>query len=268
MWRAFAVLLLAGLSASAGAVELKNFRATYGGSLGPTRPDNKFLPGDLLFMTYEIHDLTLDPKTGHATFVADMELFDGQNKSVYKKDGTPVDVEPILGGNQLPSDVIIEVGRNQPAGKYSLKLTVTDRLAKKTKSFTYPFEVLPKGFGIIKVAAPAFGLPGQPYAIQFGLVDVGLDSKNMPNAEVTLNVLDATTQKPVRKPFVVSYPKDLPDDMKIEKESMVPVFFPFASLNRSGNFILDIEAKDKVGKKQAKMRLPLHVLDVGKILGK
>src|SRR5262249_6665342 len=79
------VLALAGLigliPALAGAVEIKNVRSVYGGFAGATRPDSKFLPGDVLFLEYELRGLTIGKETGIVSYYSELEFYkDGDTK--------------------------------------------------------------------------------------------------------------------------------------------------------------------------------------------
>src|SRR5947209_13288743 len=116
-------VLLALVPASAPALEFKNVRPSYG-PLGATRHDTKCLPGDILFISYEISGLKLDDKVKKAVYVTLLEVFDASNKNpdgtaktIFKKE-TPNEVIPQLGGNTIPGDLHVIMGRNQTAGKY------------------------------------------------------------------------------------------------------------------------------------------------------
>jgi len=86
---------LAFVPSSAQALELKNFRMAHG-PLGATRVATKFLPGDYLFITYEIEGLKVDDKN-KASFVTLVEVFDAANKTIFSKE-TPNVLIPQLGG--------------------------------------------------------------------------------------------------------------------------------------------------------------------------
>jgi len=110
-------VLLAGLMAlspsAAQALELKNFRMAYG-HLGATRVSSKFLPGDLLFMTYEVDGLKVDDKN-KASFVTLVEVFNAGNKTIFAKE-TPNVIIPQLGGSRIPGDFHVTMGTDQPPG--------------------------------------------------------------------------------------------------------------------------------------------------------
>src|SRR4051812_12370220 len=85
------------LPAQAGALEIKNIRSTYGPQ-GPTRADNKLLPGDSLFLMYDIVGLAIDQASGSAQFFVTMEIFDAKKKSIFKKDNNLNERLASLGG--------------------------------------------------------------------------------------------------------------------------------------------------------------------------
>lgn len=252
-------LVFLAVPTAAPAVELKNFRACYAPlPYGATRADAKCLPGDFIFVTYDIEGLKFDEKTGKASFVTVLELFNDQAEKILHKE-TPTEVVPHLGGSRMPGDLHVQMGRNQKPGKYRIRLTVQDRLAKEIKSHVYPFEMLPQTFGIAGIVAPAIGFPGQHHSTEFALVDLTLDAKKQPDVEVTMRVLD-DSGKQVATPIVSSMPRDLPAGADLEKENFVPMRYPIY-LNRSGRFTIEILAKDKVGNKEARLTYQLNVLD-------
>jgi len=255
----FALAALAFAAGSAHAVEIKNVRPCFG-PLGATRTDAQCLPGDFLFITYDIEGLKFDDKTGKANYLTILELFDNKAKQVFKKE-TPNEVSSQLGGNRMPGDLHVIMGRNQEPGKYHIRLTVADRLSKETKSTVYSFDLKPQGFGMIGVTAPAVGFPGQHYIASFAIIDMALDAKKAPNVDVTMKILDEAGQ-PVTTPIISKLPRDLPMDLDLGKENFVPMQFPIY-LNRAGRFTIDITAVDAAGSKTATVRYPLTVLDIG-----
>jgi hypothetical protein len=254
----FAILL--SMPASALAVEIKNFRPCYAPlPFGATRTGVKCLPGDFIFFTYDIEGLKFDPKTGKASFVTILELFDDKAKPVFDAKKTPNEVIPQLGGTRMPGDVHLQMGRSQKPGKYILRLTVQDRIANEAKSHTHSFELLPQTFGFAGVSAPGVGFSGQYYAAQFALIDMTLNDKKQPDVKIEMRVLDEN-EKPVAPSVFSTLPQDLPAEANLAKENFVPIHFPL-HLNRPGRFIIDILAKDNLGNREARLTYPLYVLD-------
>jgi hypothetical protein len=246
------------------AIEIKNVRPSYG-PLGSLRTGTKFLPGDLLFMTFDIDGLSLEEKTGKAVYETKLEFLDDKQKPLYESK-TRNEVIPNLGGARMPGDLHLIIGKDFAAGKYTVKLTVTDKLAKQSKAIIYPIQVLPRDFGFIGVMAPAVGLNGQSYLAEWGLVGFAPDAKTkLPNAEITIRVLDQN-DKPVVAETKITLPNDLPLNLGNAPE-LVPITLPLF-LNRTGQFQIDIVAVDKNAKNaQIQMRFPLTVVEIGTVTG-
>lgn len=262
LWVLVLSFLLPGLAHS---LEVKNVRLTHG-AWGATRLEDKFMPGDYLFMMYDLEGITVDEKTGKASYLIVMEVIDSQGKTIFKQE-SPNEVVPMLGGNRLPGKLDVIMGRQQAPGKYWVRLNITDRISKENKVFHKIFHLVEPGFGFIGVVAPAIGVPGQHYLVQMALVDMTLDGKNQPNVDISMRILDETGTTPVAKPILTSFPKDLPEDADLKKNNFQPLQVP-VYLNRPGRFIIEVDAVDKNGNKQSKLRIPLTVLDLTTIGGR
>jgi hypothetical protein len=261
MWTSIALAsVLAWTPGQADKLALTHGRNTYG-VLGATRPDNKLLPGDTLVFSYDIEGVKADA-TGKILYSVAMEVTDGAGKAIFTQ--TPKDLEAYvpLGGNSLPAYASARVGLDQPAGKYTVKVTVTDRSTKASGSISAAYEVLEKGFGIVnlKTSADAEGnvaVPfpgeGQSLWINFATVGFGRD-KDQPNLSVTMRVLDESGKPTLEKPFTGEINKDVPKNAQA-----VPMQF-MLDLNRAGKFTVELKATDKTSGKTATVTLPLTVL--------
>ena len=156
-----ALVVLCMVPSLAPALEIKNVRPSFG-PMGARRDETKFLPGDVLWINYDIEGLTFDEKTGKANYETKLEFLDDKGTVKFERK-TPNEVTADLGGTRMPGDLHVIMGQNLPDGKYTVKLTVLDKLAKVSKSIVYPIQVLPPAFGFVAVMAPAVGLPGQQY---------------------------------------------------------------------------------------------------------
>ncbi len=259
-----ALSLLGIVVPSATALELTNVRPSYG-PLGATRVNTKCVPGDSLFLTYDIEGLKINEKTGRASYVTTLELIDGTGQVAFKKE-TPNDVAPQLGGTRMPGDLFVILPRTEKPGKHKVRLTVNDSLAKETKSFEYAFDVVPPEFSFVGVTAKAVGFPGESYLANFAIVDMTLDAKKQPSVDIVMRVYEGTGKKWVTLPLLSNLPKDLPDEIDLKKENFVPMQFPIY-LNRTGTFILEVMAHDKLSKKTIQLRYPLTVLDITGVAG-
>jgi hypothetical protein len=269
------VALFAALSmtpAQAGSMTLSNPRINYG-ELGSPRPDNKLLPGDVFFLSFDIDGIKVSPE-GRVKYGMAMEVTDSTGKSIFKQ--MPVERDDFLplGGTKLPARAYVSVGPDQPAGTYTCKVTVSDLSDKEkqvSKSIEQKFEVTPRGFGIVqlytsadaegKIPAPLVGVAGQALFVHFAVIDFkreGKDAKDQqPNITIEMVVYDKNSQPTLPKPTV----KQIPDeaDGKVDEKVLgVPMRF-LVPLNLEGGFLIELKATDNVSKKSAKVYLPLQV---------
>lgn len=244
-------------------LSLANVRTTYG-ALGIVRADNKVLPGDQVFVTFDIEGITVDPASGKVLYSMLTEILDGKDKLLHKQE--PRDLETInaLGGSTVPAFVQLECGLDQEPGEYRVRVTVTDRTAKKSVSMSRSFQVLKPDFGIVRLTATpdqegqaltaVFGA-GQSLWVHCSLVGFGRDkAKGQPDATIELRVLDEKGKPTLTQPFAGQINKDVPAAAR-----GVPVQF-LVALNRPGKFTVEIKATDQVAKKTSTLSFPLQVL--------
>src|SRR5467141_3392458 len=148
MWTTLAfVAALSAAPGQAGELQLTNPRPTYG-VLGPQRPDNQILPGDIFSIAFDIENLTTD-KEGKVMYNMGMELINPEGKTEYKREPeqTPLTIFNVLGGYRIPAFAHAQTGPDTAKGKYVLKVTVVDRGNKNRKPVTLAqgFEVKEKG---------------------------------------------------------------------------------------------------------------------------
>jgi hypothetical protein len=258
-----AALAFAPAQAPAGSLNLTNVRTTYG-ELGGTRADAPLLPGDVLFVGFDIEGVSVDPE-GRVVYTMAMEVADKAGKPVFKQDpAQKIDFVP-LGGNKLPARAFITVGLDQPAGEYTLRVTVTDQGTKATKALEKKFTVLPKDFGIVAVytsvdpdgrfVAPTTGIVGQSLYVQFGVVGFARDpAKRQPGVTVEMMPLDEAGKPTLQKPQVFNL-----DAGVDEKDPGFSVRF-LIPLTRAGKFTVRLKATDRVANKTYTFNLPLAVV--------
>jgi hypothetical protein len=244
-------------------LQLSNVRMTIG-ELGPARPDNKVLPGDILFVGFDIDGITVDPN-GQAKYSMAMEVLDKAGKPIFKQNPRDLDDFVPLRGNKLPARAFVTVGLDQEAGEYTCKVTVTDSASKASNSLTTKFQVLKRDFGVVSVytsydgggaiSAPTTGFVGQSLFIQFAVASFQRDPKTkQPNVELEYNVLDEKGQP------LLAQPKKHTVDSGVEADKgAFPFGFPLF-MNRPGKFTARIIARDKVANKESKYELPVTVL--------
>jgi hypothetical protein len=283
------LLLISALSLSpsqVGAMALTNIRATYG-ELGATRPEGKFLPGDVLFVGFDIENIVISEE-GQVVYEMAMEVLDKNNKPIFKQDpAKKTDFVP-LGGTKLPARAFITIGLDQEPGTYTMKLSVTD-LAKSaaknnTKTFTKNFEVTKREFGIVAVytsvddrgniAAPTSGQVGQSVFVQFGVVNFerkvppvdpkapkpAKDAKpTPPQPDVTFEMvtLDARGKPTLGKPIQYKLTSEVSEkDQSFSMRFLLP-------MTRAGKYTVRLKATDNHTKKESTFDLPISVIEPG-----
>ena len=245
-----------------GTLELTNVRMTVG-ELGPPRKDAKLLPGDILFIAFDIAGLTIDAD-GMAKYAMAMEVTDGAGKAIFKQDPRDLADFVPLGGNRLPARAFITIGLDQDAGAYSCKITVTDPTTKASNSLSVKFEVLKRDFGIVAVftsydergalSAPTSGIVGQTIFIQLSVASFERNPKTkQPNIEFLFEVLDEKGQATLAKPR-----KETQDKGLDEKSGAFGMRFPLF-MSRTGKFTFRVTATDKISNKKSTYELPITI---------
>ena len=118
MWATLTLMCALSLApGQAGDLQLSNPRATFG-RLGPTRPDKKFLPGDVYFVTFDIEGLKFDG--GNAQYGMKMDLFDPSGKPMFKSLDQPNTLFTIQGGGRVTSDAHAVIQTDTKPGEYTL----------------------------------------------------------------------------------------------------------------------------------------------------
>ncbi|MBN9521965.1 hypothetical protein J0H58_26200 [bacterium] len=259
---ALAAATLAPAQPPAGALQLNNVRLTVG-ELGPARKDSKLLPGDVLFIAFDIDGLSMEAD-GKTLYTVGMEVTDAANKLLFKQDPRELrDTVPLRGG-KMPARAYVTIGLDQPAGAYTCKLTVTDPKAKATNSFSVKFEVLKGDFGLVainptrdvrgSIVAPASGVVGETLWVQYTVVGFGRDTKTkQPNIDFTLEFFDDKSQPTLAQPIRDNLSAGI-DEKDAVFGHQVPLF-----MNRPGRFTLRVTAVDKVTNKRATFDLPIRV---------
>lgn len=268
---ATALAFAAGQPPAAGKLTLTNVRNTHG-ELGGTRPDNKFLPGDVVFAAFDIEGLTVGPK-GDVKYSMQMEVTDKNNKRIFPPANEPLtpairnDYVP-LGGSKLPGRAFVTVGMDQEPGECTLRLIVKDETSTAQQVLLRKFEVLKRDFGIAavfasqdeagSVPAATTGVVGSMIFIRYGIVNFTRDpNTKQPNVVVEITTLDATNTPTLKEPVIREYKSGVPEDRLGFPDG---VALPFT---REGKFTVRIKATDKVANKSYTFDLPVAAVPPG-----
>src|SRR5262249_43173910 len=148
---------------SSGSFNLANARTTYD-ILGVPRTDTKFLPGDKVVLSFDIKGIQPD-SSGKVLYSIAMEVTDGKGVVQFKQAPRDTETSLALGGSRLPAFASLQIGTDQPPGDYTVKVAVTDRVSKASKTLTQTYQVLPKGFGLVRLATTVD--PGGQFPLPF-----------------------------------------------------------------------------------------------------
>ncbi len=249
-------------------LEITDLRFTYG-LLGAKRPKAEFLPGDKVFLAYKVKNMKLDSK-GRALYSLSMKILDPTGQ--VRNEQLPENKVAInyLGGNLMPSAFKGDIPLDIPPGTYTIVLTLTDRLSKQTAEAKIQGKALPMDFGIIhvepsgdplgQVPTPPLGVLGEVLYVNFATVGFARDEKSkQPHLKVSLRLLDENGEATMKEPLMGEVPQpneSLPESLKI-----IPLQFAF-TMNRTGNFTVELNAKDQLTGKTSQVTFPLTVLSL------
>jgi hypothetical protein len=247
--------------AQVGNLALTNVRPTQG-LLGPARADSRVLPGDTLWLEFDIEGITV-AADGKVQYSMALEVTDSNGKVAFRQNPTDLETLASLGGKSVPAQAHVDVGLDQPAGDYTVKVTVTDRASKQTQSFTQKLQVLPAAFGIVQLKATsdpdgtvpaALVATGETVWINWATVSFGRDrAKQQPHLEFEMRILDENGKPTLTKADTGAIKQDvLPSDKLLGGQ------FP-VSANRAGKFTVELKAVDKIAGKSATATFPLTV---------
>lgn len=264
-----ALTLIAFAPAQAGTLKLTNVRTTYG-ELGGTRPDTKYMPGDVVFFAYDIEGFTLS-ESGHVQYRMSMEVLDKNAKAIFKQDpADKVDFLP-LGGSKLPARAYVLLGLDMEPGPYTMKLTVVDTASMQQQTLEKTFEVIKLDFGIVgvyasvdergQIAASTTGQVGQSVFLQFATVGFEREkgvADPQPNVTVEMMPLDDGGKPTMKKPDTFTQSKD--SQTKLDKNDTNILFRFMLPMTRPGKYTVRLKATDNITKKTSTFDLPVTVL--------
>jgi hypothetical protein len=263
MWTSFAcaVGLMALAPGQADRLKLTNARFTYG-PLGMEHTITKIVPGDAFYLAFDIENA----KARNNTINYDMllEFVDSKDKVIFSQNNENNKVLNLLAGSRQPSYASVVIGTDTKPGKYTLRVTVRDRIAKKRARLTREFEVIKKTFAIVQLQAQAMRFVREPFQLVFRVEGFERNTKKLPEIVVTMTIVDEAGKATMAKPITMKLPpEDLSDEVEPQNVTSWPVQLAFP-LNRAGKFTIKLEATDKVAKKTIKLPYKITVLDTRK----
>jgi hypothetical protein len=245
-----------------GQLNLANVRTTHG-PLGPIRPGNKILPGDLVCLCFDVQGFQVN-SAGKVHYGVGLEATDSKGQMVFKNAPSDLELPVRTSGQPVPVCAKVEVGLASPPGKYDLKVTVVDRTAGTTASVTKGYDLVPLEFGIVrvsltndreaKVSAPTFS-PGHPGWINFTAVGFGRDKiQGQPHVTAAMRVLDQQGRSVLPHPSSGKISEGVPDQV-----GAVPMQFKL-TLTQTGRFTVELKATDETSGRTATVTFPIQVV--------
>ena len=260
MWTTIALLTALGAAPGASGLSLTHVRSTHG-PLGPQRNNESLAPGDILFLSFDIDGIRVDPE-GKVRYNMAMELNDAAGKMVFRQLPKEQEARASLGGDSVLANAQLSVGLDTPPGDYRMKVVVKDLATGQEQSLSRNVKVLPKDFALVRTTvsldadanypAAVFAC-GQIVWVHGSAVGFAPGGNKQPNVVFEMRVLDSAGKPTTANPVVGAPPKDLPADL-----SGLPLDFPL-TLNRPGKFTVELRATDRISGKKATMSFPIVV---------
>ncbi len=256
---------------SSAKLNLSGLRCTHG-LIGPSRAAAKFLPGDIVYLVFDIDGVTIG-KDGKVVYSMALEVTDKKSAVKHKVDPTErIDFAP-LGGGKVPGVAFVVVGVDLEPGEYNVKLTATDTSDKDTTkrpsgAVEFKFEVLKPDLGIVMVHATTdpegrnpthtTGFVGQFLWIQFAATGFKRDEKkNQPDLTFEMTTLDDKGVSTLGTPITLEAKALEPQFPTCQARMNVP-------LTRAGKFTVRLKVTDNVAGKTATFELPIQAVPVEK----
>jgi len=246
-----------------GPLEVVNVRPTTG-PLGP--PVSKEireagrLPGDLVWFAFDVKNAKTDGQ-GKAKISLSYEVTDPQGQPLFKEGPVMGELVDFLSSGNFPGNMHLDVPLDAKPGLYEIKLTVTDVTAKKDAVFQAKGKVRAAEFGIVRVGvfadpagrvpSPAVGVVGQNLFVRFAAIHFSREKKDA-QIEASLKVLDGEGKNILSLPMTKTL-------TAVGESPWAPGDFG-VTLNRVGDFTVEIHANDKIADKSAKLSFPLRVV--------
>jgi hypothetical protein len=256
------MVVLATVATAQAKLQIQDIKAAHG-LLGPERKSLLIQPYDEVLFRYTLTGVQVDGE-GKADLTEAVALVDASGKTLLEQKLPQNDLLP-LGGGKTFGFVRLTLDEVVPPGDYTLKVTVTDNLAKETVSFERKLTSKEPTLSIVapsffadpegKIPASTSGLVGQKLFFHFKCI--GFDrSQGKIDVDMHVQILDDKGTDTMPKPIQVSLKTEDPDQLKKAK------FLTFngdLTLHRAGKFTLRLTVLDKVSKKSVQFDAPLVI---------
>ncbi|MBI2808748.1 MAG: hypothetical protein HYX68_27485 [Planctomycetes bacterium] len=263
-WLPCVLLCLTG--AQDDSLKLTDPHGTYG-YLGATRPKAGILPGDMLHFSFAIKNMTFD-SNGKAAYSIAIEIRDAAGRIFYEQKPYNAVAQNYLGGKLLPCSGFVEVPLDAKPGPVTWKITVRDRITKKSVVAHGKGKILPPGFGIVQVGlfadvdaqapmSPNATVGGSAY-LKFSTVGFSRDKESkQPNVNFSLRILDEQGKPTLAKPITGK----INAGVAAQERHLTSQFG--LTFDRAGRFTIELTAEDVITglRSQVKYKIRTHPLE-------
>src|SRR5262249_39932268 len=143
MWATLALTAMVNLAPAQGSLQTKNVQVRYG-ILGQVRKNTKFLPGDILSLTFDVSGFKV-ADNGKVEYSIGFEVSKkGAKKPEVKREPEDLEASAHLGGTSLTLYAFWPIKADTPPGDYTMKLNIKDRKGGATATLSKSFEVIKK----------------------------------------------------------------------------------------------------------------------------
>jgi uncharacterized protein (TIGR03000 family) len=225
--------------------------------------DTKFLPGDSLVLCFQIDGAQADA-AGKARCAVGLEVVDDKGKLQIRQAPRPVTLDQTPGTQGLAAFAQLQIGLDQPPGKYALKVSVTDQVAGASNELTESFEILPRAFGIVRLALTADSqarkstnqpAAGRSFWTTFSLVGFGRQqATQQPRLALALRILDERGNSVLQKPLTGEVNLGVSPRAQAVSAQFV------SRVQQAGKYTLELKATDQVADRTATIRVPLIIV--------
>lgn len=263
MWTTLTLLSVLAATPAENGLSLNHVRSTHG-LLGPRRGDETVIPGDILFLYFDISGIHVEAE-GRVRYRMGLELSDAAGKVVFRQAAKEQEVHASLGGERVPACAHLIVGLDTPPGDYRMKVVVQDLASGQEQSLNRKIKVLAKQFALVRTTVTrdedahypvSLFACGEAVWVHTSAVGFARGHDKQANLDFQMRVLDATGKPTLAKAITDTLTEELPASL-----SGAPTAF-LLTLNRPGKFTIELSAHDRVSGKKTRMSFPIVVQSV------
>lgn len=262
-WMLIAALSLNAVEPALGQLKIVDVFACYG-PRGPERKSLEAVAGDRVFFGFGVEGVQTDAE-GKFDCLMELEIRDAGG-AVLLKQQQPLRDTLALGGGSFPASSNLQFGPESPPGDYTLKTTVTDKLAKRSASFERTVTCKKSELAITNLVLfqdkegklPSSGTVVLGQQLHFRLLAVGFDRTKPQLKQVMLvQTLDKEGRELAPKPIRVEVSVN---DANVIATTPGVTFNGTLGMHRAGEFQIRLTLIDDVSERKTELLVPIKVV--------